>query len=66
MPVPGQPHVDPYFRNMEAPTGTAPVSEEEFEETMKRNKTVSTSAINRAVQDASTGRTIISSSFSSN
>ena len=67
MPVPGQPHADPYYRGMEAPPSTAPISEDEFQEIMKRNKTVSTSAISRAVQDASTGNYIISSSsFPSN
>jgi cleavage and polyadenylation specificity factor subunit 6/7 len=35
-----------------------PISEAEFQEIMERNKTVSSSAIARAVQDASAGLNI--------
>jgi cleavage and polyadenylation specificity factor subunit 6/7 len=57
--MPGQPHPDPYYRGVEArhDTGTMlPISEAEFQEIMERNKTVSSSAIARAVQDASSGK----------
>jgi len=36
--------------------GNAALSEDEFQDILTRNKSVSSSAINRAVQDASTGR----------
>lgn len=55
LPLPGQPHPDPYYRGVEAPTNMVPISEGEFQEIMERNKTVSSSAIARAVQDASGG-----------
>ena len=35
------------------------LSEQEFEEIFQRNKTVSSSAISRAVQDASAGKLLI-------
>jgi len=54
-PVPGQPHPDPYYRGVDAPANMVPISEAEFQEIMERNKTVSSSAIARAVQDASAG-----------
>ncbi len=53
--VPGQSHPDPYYRNVDAPTNMVTISEAEFQEIMERNKTVSSSAIARAVQDASAG-----------
>lgn len=56
--VPGQVHPDPYYRGVEArpdPSAMVPISEAEFQEIMERNKTVSSSAIARAVQDASAG-----------
>lgn len=37
------------------PSNMLPISEAEFQEIMERNKTVSSSAIARAVQDASAG-----------
>lgn len=37
------------------PSNMLPISEGEFQEIMERNKTVSSSAIARAVQDASAG-----------
>ncbi|CAF2709850.1 unnamed protein product [Rotaria sp. Silwood2] len=58
VPLPGQQHPDPYYRNVDArsdPTSMVPISEAEFQEIMDRNKTVSSSAIARAVQDASAG-----------
>ncbi len=51
----GQPHPDPYYRGADASTPMVPISEAEFQEIMERNKTVSSSAIARAVQDASAG-----------
>ncbi|CAF1569876.1 unnamed protein product [Rotaria sp. Silwood1] len=51
----GQPHPDPYYRGVENPANMMPISEAEFQEIMERNKTVSSSAIARAVQDASAG-----------
>jgi cleavage and polyadenylation specificity factor subunit 6/7 len=51
----GQQHPDPYYRGVDAPTNMVPISEAEFQEIMERNKTVSSSAIARAVQDASAG-----------
>lgn len=63
LPVSGQPHADPYYRGVDASTNVAPISENEFQEIMERNKTVSSSAINRAVLDASTG-SLTTSSFS--
>jgi cleavage and polyadenylation specificity factor subunit 6/7 len=56
--MPGQPHPDPYYRGVDTrpdPTNMLPISEAEFQEIMERNKTVSSSAIARAVQDASAG-----------
>ena len=56
--MPGQPHTDPYYRGVDArsdPANMMPISEAEFQEIMERNKTVSSSAIARAVQDASAG-----------
>ncbi|CAF3338815.1 unnamed protein product [Rotaria sp. Silwood2] len=53
--MPGQPHPDPYYRGVENPANMVPISEAEFQEIMERNKTVSSSAIARAVQDASAG-----------
>jgi cleavage and polyadenylation specificity factor subunit 6/7 len=56
--VPGQQHPDPYYRGVDArsdPANMLPISEAEFQEIMERNKTVSSSAIARAVQDASAG-----------
>ena len=56
--MPGQPHPDPYYRGVDArgdPGNMMPISEAEFQEIMERNKTVSSSAIARAVQDASAG-----------
>ena len=38
------------------PSNMLPISEAEFQEIMERNKTVSSSAIARAVQDASAGK----------
>lgn len=35
-----------------------PISENEFQDIMERNKTVSSSAISRAVQDASAGKNL--------
>ncbi|CAF1031774.1 unnamed protein product [Rotaria magnacalcarata] len=55
LPMPGQPHADPYYRGVENPGSMVPISEAEFQEIMERNKTVSSSAIARAVQDASAG-----------
>lgn len=55
LPGSGQPHGDPYYRGVDTSTNIAPINETEFQEIMERNKTVSTSAIGRAVQDASTG-----------
>ncbi|CAF0871590.1 unnamed protein product [Adineta ricciae] len=58
VPMPGQPHTDPYYRGVDArsdPANMMPISEAEFQEIMERNKTVSSSAIARAVQDASAG-----------
>ncbi|CAF1103614.1 unnamed protein product [Adineta steineri] len=58
VPMPGQPHSDPYYRGVDArsdPGNMVPISEAEFQEIMERNKTVSSSAIARAVQDASAG-----------
>jgi hypothetical protein len=57
-PLPGQPHPDAYYRPAEPrhdPNNVASISETEFQEIMERNKTVSSSAIARAVQDASMG-----------
>jgi len=51
----GQPHPDPYYRNVDTPTSMVSISEAEFQEIMERNKIVSSSAITRAVQDASAG-----------
>lgn len=42
------------FPSMQHPGG-APLSEAEFEEIMNRNRTVSSSAISRAVADAASG-----------
>ena len=56
--MPGQPHPDPYYRGVDTrpdQTNMVPISEAEFQEIMERNKTVSSSAIARAVQDASAG-----------
>jgi cleavage and polyadenylation specificity factor subunit 6/7 len=53
--MPGQPHSDPYYRGVDAPTNMVAISEAEFQDIMERNKTVSSSAIARAVQDASAG-----------
>ena len=53
--IPGQPHPDPYYRGVDTSTNMVPISEAEFQEIMERNKTVSSSAIARAVQDASAG-----------
>ncbi|CAF3716741.1 unnamed protein product [Rotaria sordida] len=53
--MPGQPHPDPYYRGVDNPTSMVTISEAEFQEIMERNKTVSSSAIARAVQDASAG-----------
>jgi cleavage and polyadenylation specificity factor subunit 6/7 len=53
--MPGQPHADPYYRGVDTTTNMIPLSEAEFQEIMERNKTVSSSAIARAVQDASGG-----------
>jgi cleavage and polyadenylation specificity factor subunit 6/7 len=56
--MPGQQHPDPYYRGMDTrpdPNNMVPISEAEFQEIMERNKTVSSSAIARAVQDASGG-----------
>ncbi|CAF1349955.1 unnamed protein product [Rotaria sordida] len=58
VPHPGQPHPDPYYRGVDArsdPTSMVSITEAEFQEIMDRNKTVSSSAIARAVQDASAG-----------
>ncbi|CAF0737338.1 unnamed protein product [Didymodactylos carnosus] len=63
LPHPGQPHVhDPYYRAVAAAAERhdpnmpgISISETEFQEIMERNKTVSSSAIARAVQDASAG-----------
>ncbi|CAF1124062.1 unnamed protein product [Rotaria sp. Silwood1] len=58
VPHPGQPHPDPYYRSVDTrsdPSNMVPISEAEFQEIMDRNKTVSSSAIARAVQDASAG-----------
>jgi len=55
---PGQQHPDPYYRGMDTrpdQSNMMPISEAEFQEIMERNKTVSSSAIARAVQDASAG-----------
>lgn len=47
---------DPYGRPPERHESASPaISEQEFEEIFQRNKTVSSSAISRAVQDASAG-----------
>lgn len=57
--MPGQPHPDPYYRGLDVrhdPTGVAQMSEAEFKEIMERNKNVSSSAITRAVEDASDGK----------
>jgi cleavage and polyadenylation specificity factor subunit 6/7 len=53
--MPGQVHPDPYYRGADAPTSMVSISEAEFQEIMERNKIVSSSAIARAVQDASSG-----------
>jgi cleavage and polyadenylation specificity factor subunit 6/7 len=53
--ISGQPHPDPYYRGVDAPASMVQISEAEFQEIMERNKTVSSSAIARAVQDASAG-----------
>ncbi|XP_052233736.1 cleavage and polyadenylation specificity factor subunit 6-like isoform X2 [Dreissena polymorpha] len=54
-PVAGYPAPDPY-RQERRPEPVAPaLTEQEFEEIFQRNKTVSSSAISRAVQDASAG-----------
>lgn len=56
--LPGQSHPDPYYRNVDNrpdPASMVPISEVEFQEIIERNKTVSSSAIARAVHDASTG-----------
>lgn len=57
--MPGQPHVDPYYRPADIrhdPSGNLPqISDAEFQDIMEKNKTVSTSAIGRAVEDASNG-----------
>ncbi|CAF1075212.1 unnamed protein product [Adineta ricciae] len=55
LPGSGQPHPDPYYRGADASASMAPISEAEFQEIMERNKNVSSSAISRAVQDASAG-----------
>ncbi|CAF4419354.1 unnamed protein product [Rotaria socialis] len=58
VPHPGQPHPDPYYRGVDSrpdPGSMVPISEAEFQDIMDRNKTVSSSAIARAVQDASSG-----------
>lgn len=54
-PAPGQPHSDPYYRSPDGSNTLAPISEAEFQDIMERNKSVSSSAIGRAVQDASIG-----------
>ncbi|CAF0737178.1 unnamed protein product [Adineta steineri] len=54
-PMSGPPRPDPYYRGTEAPTSMISISENEFQDIMERNKTVSSSAIARAVQDASAG-----------
>ena len=59
-PAPGQgapPHPDPYYRGggPDAAAPIAPISEVEFQGIMEQNKNVSSSAIARAVQDASAG-----------
>lgn len=62
IPPPGS-HVNPnFYPNIaaahgvaQAPTNEAPLSEAEFEEIMNRNRTVSSSAISRAVSDAAAG-----------
>lgn len=55
MPPPGT-HLNPQiFPGMQQPIGG--ISEAEFEETMNRNRTVSSSAISRAVADAAAGET---------
>lgn len=49
----------PFFVLIFRPEPQSPaLSEQEFEEIFQRNKTVSSSAISRAVQDASAGRLI--------
>jgi len=53
--MPGQVHPDPYYRGGDTPTSMVSISEAEFQEIMERNKVVSSSAIARAVQDASSG-----------
>jgi cleavage and polyadenylation specificity factor subunit 6/7 len=53
--MPGQVHPDPYYRGGDTPTNMVSISEAEFQEIMERNKVVSSSAIARAVQDASSG-----------
>ena len=60
--MPGQQHPDPYYRGVDTRADSSnmlPISELEFQEIMERNKTVSSSAIARAVQDASAGKKII-------
>lgn len=56
--MPGQTHPDVYYRPGEirhdAPTVSA-ISDAEFQDIMNQNKNVSTSAITRAVEDASRG-----------
>lgn len=68
-PHAGQPvMLDPYGRPIEQlqtppavipKDGSTQLSEEEFQDILTRNKSVSSSAISRAVQDASQGRLLI-------
>lgn len=54
----GQHHDNPYYRpneRQEMFPGQQQISEEEFIEIMEKNKSVSSSAISRAVTDASAG-----------
>lgn len=58
VPMPQQGHPDQYYRSLDArhdPNAVAQISESEFKEIMERNKNVSSSAISRAVEDASDG-----------
>lgn len=66
--LPGQTHVDPYYRGVDIrhdpSANLAQITDAEFQEIMEKNKTVSTSAINRAVEDASNGKRMTLSSSS--
>jgi cleavage and polyadenylation specificity factor subunit 6/7 len=56
LPPGGQHHENPYYRpNERQDMFVGQISEEEFQEIMEKNKSVSSSAISRAVTDASAG-----------